>query len=65
MGKNFKIVSTEKISVDTAWVPVYEEKSENRNHSNQLKVHMRETSSAGRKFEIVANSGLAIHFREK
>ncbi|MGM0620116.1 MAG: glycoside hydrolase family 97 N-terminal domain-containing protein [Bacteroidota bacterium] len=64
-GRNLEIVSSEQTSVDTTWKPVYGEQAEIRNHYNQLKVQLRETTFPGRKFKMtfrVYNEGVAFNY---
>lgn len=65
LGKNFEIVSTEKASVDQFWQPVYGERSEVKDHYNQVKIRFRETGSQQREMEMtfrLYNEGLAFNY---
>jgi len=64
-GKNLELVSSEQTSADATWKPAYGEQAEISNHYNQLKVHLRETTAPGRKFEMtfrVYNEGVAFNY---
>lgn len=65
LGKNFEIINTEKTTVDQVWQPVYGERSEVKDHYNQLEIRFRETSQSQRKFEMsfrVCNEGVAFNY---
>jgi alpha-glucosidase len=65
LGKNLEIVSTQETLVDTTLEPVYGELSEIKNHYNQLKIQLRETTSPKREFEMtfrVYNEGVAFNY---
>jgi alpha-glucosidase len=65
LGQNFEIVHTEKSSVDQVWQPVYGERSEVKDHYNQMKIRFRETGSPQREMEMtfrVYNEGVAFNY---
>jgi alpha-glucosidase len=65
LGKNFEIINTEKTTVDQVWQPVYGERSEVKDHYNQLEILFRETSQSQREFEMsfrVYNEGVAFNY---
>jgi alpha-glucosidase len=65
LGKNFEIINTEKTTVDQVWQPVYGERSEVKDHYNQLEIRFRETSPSQREFEMsfrVYNEGVAFNY---
>lgn len=65
IGKNLKIVSTLESEVNQSWVPTYGERSEIKDNYRQLIIHLKETVSPEREFEItfkVYNEGVAFNY---
>jgi alpha-glucosidase len=65
LGKNFEIISSEKTTVDQTWEPVYGERSEVKDHYNQVEIRLREITSPQREFEMsfrVYNEGVAFNY---
>ncbi|NQU51463.1 MAG: glycoside hydrolase family 97 N-terminal domain-containing protein [Bacteroidetes bacterium] len=64
-AKNLKIVSYLETEVNQAWKPVYGERAEVKDIYNQVKIHLKETISSEREFEIsfrVYNEGVAFNY---
>ncbi|WP_430409328.1 glycoside hydrolase family 97 protein [Kordia sp.] len=53
LGRNFKIVTTEKSLVDETWNMIWGEDKKVRNHYNKLQIYLEETSRLKRKLTIV------------
>lgn len=65
LGKNIEIISSEETTVNQTWKPVYGERSEVKDHYNQVKIRLRETVSPQREFEMifrVYNEGVAFNY---
>jgi len=65
LGKNVEIISSEETTVNLNWKPVYGERSEVKDHYNQLKIRFRETISRSQEFEMtfrVYNEGVAFNY---
>jgi len=65
LGKNFEIITIEKTTVDQVWHPVYGERSEVKDHYNQVEISLLETESPQREFEMsfrVYNEGVAFNY---
>jgi alpha-glucosidase len=65
IGKNLEIVSTSETEVNQSWNPVYGERSEVLDNYNQVKIHLKETDTPEREFEIsfrVYNEGVAFNY---
>lgn len=63
IGLNMKIISVTETEVNTSWEPVYGERSYVNDHYNQVIIHLKETVSPGREFQItfkVYNEGVAF-----
>lgn len=63
IGLNMKIISVTETEVNTSWKPVYGERSNVRDHHNQVVVNLKETVSPEREFQItfkVYNEGVAF-----
>lgn len=53
LSENFVIASTKNLSFDETWTQPWGEKKEIRNHYNELRIVLQETTSPSRKMEIV------------
>jgi alpha-glucosidase len=65
IGKNMEIIKTIETSVNQTWNPVYGERSEVMDIYNQVNIHLKETVSPKREFEItfrVYNEGVAFNY---
>ena len=65
LGKNFEIITTEETTLNQVWQPVYGERSEVKDHYNQVKIRFRETTPPQREFEMsfrVYNEGVAFNY---
>jgi alpha-glucosidase len=65
LGKNFEIITTEETTLNQVWQPVYSERSEVKDHYNQVKIRFRETTPPQREFEMsfrVYNEGVAFNY---
>ncbi len=63
IGLNMKIISVTETEVNTSWIPVYGERSNVHDHYNQVIVHLKETISPEREFQItfkIYNEGVAF-----
>ncbi|MEE4285530.1 MAG: glycoside hydrolase family 97 N-terminal domain-containing protein, partial [Mariniphaga sp.] len=65
LGQNFEIINAENTTINQTWQPVYGERSEVKDHFNQVKIRFRETTSQQREFEMtfrVYNEGVAFNY---
>ena len=63
--KNFKVIGTEKRSLDESWNPVWGETRTIRNHYTELTVHLEEKSSPQRQLDLIFRlfaDGLAFRY---
>jgi alpha-glucosidase len=65
LGKNPEIISSEKTTINQTWKPVYGERSEVKDHFNQVNILFRETAPPQREYEMsfrVYNEGVAYNY---
>ncbi len=65
LGKKPEIISVEKTTINQTWKPVYGERSEVKDHYNQVNILFRETAPPQREYEMsfrVYNEGVAFNY---
>lgn len=63
-GEDLKIINTSNSTENLTWKPVYGERSEIKNHYNQINIHLQKIKPPNLKFEItfrVYNNGVAFN----